>query len=97
MLATALTISTNQTFAQSPEPAPARQQAVRDLAGRPAFREALATAGGVLGSQRLDHGDLMELTSVGRCGRVDAVANVLLADVAEDVVPTLEEAFLVSP
>jgi ABC-type multidrug transport system fused ATPase/permease subunit len=32
----------------------ARQHAVRDLAGRPAFREALATAGGVLADEKPD-------------------------------------------
>jgi hypothetical protein len=56
-----------------------------------------AAASSVLCSQRLDHVDLVELTSVGGCGRVDAVANVPLPDVAEDVVPMLEEPFLVSP
>ncbi len=36
-----------------------RQAAVRDLAGRPAFREALATAGGVLGGERADPAPLL--------------------------------------
>ena len=56
-----------------------------------------AATGAVLGFQRQDHVDLVELTSVGGCRRVDAVANVLLTDLAEDVVPMLEEPFLVSP
>jgi hypothetical protein len=36
-----------------------RQAAVRDLAGRPAFREALAAAGGVLGGERADPAPLL--------------------------------------
>jgi hypothetical protein len=36
-----------------------RQAAVRDLAGRPAFREALATAGGVLAGERADPAPLL--------------------------------------
>jgi hypothetical protein len=36
-----------------------RQQAVRDLASRPAFREALATAGGVLADERPDPAPLL--------------------------------------
>jgi hypothetical protein len=36
-----------------------RQQAVRDLASRPAFREALATAGGVLADERPDPAQLL--------------------------------------
>jgi hypothetical protein len=36
-----------------------RQAAVRDLSGRPAFREALATAGGVLAGERADPAPLL--------------------------------------
>ncbi len=42
-----------------PDDVAARQQAVRDLAGRPAFREALATAGGVLADEKPDPGPLL--------------------------------------
>ncbi len=42
-----------------PDEAAARQAAVRDLAGRPAFREALATAGGVLADDKPDPAPLL--------------------------------------
>ncbi|HEY5239881.1 MAG TPA: DNA mismatch repair protein MutS [Polyangiaceae bacterium] len=42
-----------------PDDVAARQQAVRDLAGRPAFREALATAGGVLADEKPDPAPLL--------------------------------------
>ncbi len=42
-----------------PDETAARQAAVRDLAGRPAFREALATAGGVLADDKPDPAALL--------------------------------------
>jgi hypothetical protein len=42
-----------------PDDVVARQQAVRDLAGRPAFRESLATAGGVLADDKPDPAPLL--------------------------------------
>jgi hypothetical protein len=42
-----------------PDDVAARQEAVRDLAGRPAFREALATAGGVLADEKPDPGPFL--------------------------------------
>ena len=39
-----------------PDAVTERQEAVRDLSGRFAFREALAMAGGVLASEPLDRG-----------------------------------------
>jgi len=42
-----------------PDDVVARQQAVRDLSGRPAFREALATAGGVLADEKPDPAPLL--------------------------------------
>jgi L-amino acid N-acyltransferase YncA len=42
-----------------PDDVTARQQAVRDLASRPAFREALATAGGVLADEKPDPESLL--------------------------------------
>jgi hypothetical protein len=45
-----------------PEAVSARQRAVRDLAGRPAFREAFATAAGVLSDERPDPSGLIAWT-----------------------------------
>ena len=42
-----------------PDDVAARQQAVRDVAGRAAFREALATAGGVLADEKPDPAPLL--------------------------------------
>ena len=42
-----------------PEDVLARQEAVRDLAGRPGFREALATSGGVLADEKPDPAPLL--------------------------------------
>src|ERR1700722_175642 len=66
-------------------------------AGGNTYLDRNAATGAVLGLQRQDHVDLVQLTSVGGCGRMDAVANVLLTDLAVDVVPMLEEPFFISP
>ena len=60
-----------------PHDALARQEAVRDLAGRFAFREGLATAGAVLGNDKADPTALIAWAEAGGSDRPSVLLHVL--------------------